>query len=248
MMSNRSNFGAQSLVMDYAKRLRHCAATVHGVLEEQAQLAPQHLFLIADSEIWTSDRLNRAANRLARGDRLALMMAGSVEYVVAWFAIADAQFVDECSKTPLKNRPIIVNGAAKGSLNFRDVPVQAQSECDLNSNIGVQGTDPAYIIVTFGTTGPSKGVVITHYHEVSFGAVFDEVVEMRADDVSDNYLCVFHIAAMFLTAAQFSKKDFEKADISKAILPESLDDIDMKLGEIVPSHFDCLRTAGSKGA
>src|SRR5690606_14290785 len=55
------------------------------------------------------------------------------------------------------------------------------------------------VIFTSGTTGPSKGVVITHHHEVSFGAFFDEIVAMRADDVAYNYLPFFHIAAKFLT-------------------------------------------------
>lgn len=224
--------------MDYVKLLKNGAATVHGVIEDQARRAPQHPFLVADGHIWTFDRLNRAANRLAhgliskfgvsRGDRIALMMTSSVHYLIAWFAIAkagavevpiniaykgdllkyivdraavkcalvDAQFVEEMAKTLPADVPIVANGGATGSvIDLQSVFVSSEE----NPDLGVSGIDPACVIFTSGTTGPSKGVVITHHHEVSFGAFFDEIVAMRSDDVAYNYLPFFHIAAKFLT-------------------------------------------------
>ncbi|MGE0150975.1 MAG: AMP-binding protein [Reyranellaceae bacterium] len=227
--------------MDSRDWLQQGSVTVHGVLEDRARAAPQHPFLTADGQVWTLDEINRAANRLAhglrakfgvgQGDRVALMMAGSVDYVIAWFAIAkagavevpintaykgellkyivdraapkcaivDAQFVAEMAAALPQAVPVIVNGAQAGAaIDLRDVPAAAGAG-DANPDLGLTGTDPACVIFTSGTTGPSKGVVITHHHEVSFGAFFNEIVSIRSDDVAYNYLPFFHIAAKFLT-------------------------------------------------
>jgi len=229
-------------VTDHRELLQQGRITVHGVLEDQAHKAPLHPFLTADGEVWTLDALNRAANRLARGlmtklgvvrgDRVALMMSGSVEYVIAWFAIAkagaievpintaykgellryildraapkcaivDAQFAEEMAASLQEGATIIVNGTPDRSfVDLRAVPVAADAVGESNPDLGVDGADPACVIFTSGTTGPSKGVVITHHHEVSFGAFFDEIVSLTADDVAYNYLPFFHIAAKFLT-------------------------------------------------
>src|SRR5690606_6850148 len=47
--------------------------------------------------------------------------------------------------------------------------------------------------------GPSKGVVISHRHQLSFGVFFAEINALRSSDVAYNYLPFFHIAAKFLT-------------------------------------------------
>ena len=64
---------------------------------------------------------------------------------------------------------------------------------------GVEATATACIMFTSGTTGPSKGVVINNHFELSFAVVFNEIVALRADDVTYNFLPFFHIAGKFIT-------------------------------------------------
>ena len=62
----------------------------------------------------------------------------------------------------------------------------------------VEATDTACIMFTSGTTGPSKGVVINNHFELSFAVIFNEIVSLRADDVTYNFLPFFHIAGKFI--------------------------------------------------
>ena len=62
----------------------------------------------------------------------------------------------------------------------------------------VEATTTACIMFTSGTTGPSKGVVINNHFELSFAVVFNEIVALRADDVTYNFLPFFHIAGKFI--------------------------------------------------
>ena len=62
----------------------------------------------------------------------------------------------------------------------------------------VEATTTACIMFTSGTTGPSKGVVINNHFELSFAVIFNEIVSLRADDVTYNFLPFFHIAGKFI--------------------------------------------------
>ena len=59
----------------------------------------------------------------------------------------------------------------------------------------------AGIIFTSGTTGPSKGVLLTHHYLAAYGAMYADINGLRADDVLLNFLPFFHIGAKFLTIA-----------------------------------------------
>ena len=50
---------------------------------------------------------------------------------------------------------------------------------------------------TSGTTGPSKGVMVTHTHAYEYALSVVELVEMREDDVYYNPLPLFHIAGQW---------------------------------------------------
>jgi Acyl-CoA synthetases (AMP-forming)/AMP-acid ligases II len=62
----------------------------------------------------------------------------------------------------------------------------------------VSPRDISSIIFTSGTTGQSKGVMISHRHQLSFGQAYVEITGLREDDTTYNFLPFFHIAAKFV--------------------------------------------------
>lgn len=71
-----------------------------------------------------------------------------------------------------------------------------ENPCD-----GPSYTDLACIMFTSGTTGPSKGVMLCHHFQWSFGVHFAEIIEIKEADVVYNFLPFFHIAGKFVAMA-----------------------------------------------
>lgn len=57
------------------------------------------------------------------------------------------------------------------------------------------------VIFTSGTTGPSKGVMLSHHYLAAYGYMYAEINSLDETDVIFNYLPFFHIGAKFLTIA-----------------------------------------------
>jgi crotonobetaine/carnitine-CoA ligase len=57
------------------------------------------------------------------------------------------------------------------------------------------------VIFTSGTTGPSKGVLLSHHYLAAYGLMYAEVNQLRDDDVVYNFLPFFHVSGKFLTLA-----------------------------------------------
>lgn len=66
-------------------------------------------------------------------------------------------------------------------------------------------SDPACIMFTSGTTGESKGVLISQHHQISFGETFSDIVELRAEDVTYGFLPFFHIGGKFIVLSALLK-------------------------------------------
>lgn len=70
-----------------------------------------------------------------------------------------------------------------------------------NLDVPQRHKDVTGIIFTSGTTGPSKGVMLSHHYLTAYGLMYAEVNGLKNDDVVMNFLPFFHIAAKFLTIA-----------------------------------------------
>ena len=70
-----------------------------------------------------------------------------------------------------------------------------------NPDVPQRHADITGIIFTSGTTGPSKGVMLSHRYLTAYGLMYAEINGLKHDDVVMNFLPFFHIGAKFLTIA-----------------------------------------------
>src|SRR3546814_6782535 len=73
------------------------------------------------------------------------------------------------------------------------------SDKETNPGIAVGPGDPAAVLMTSGTTGPSKGVVMLHSQFYFFAEEDVQLTRLTADDVYMTGFPLFHGNAQFLT-------------------------------------------------
>lgn len=234
--------------MDYGALLPDEEWVISRVLERRAAEKPDHPFMHYDGRDYTYAALNREANRVAAGlrdlgvapgDRVAVLMQSSPEYLYVWFAIAKLGAIEIPVNVAYKGAiltHVLTNSGTSAILmddEFAGVVAEVAGDCpdlktfvvnhvgeagaaapagahDLsevargegeNPGLEIRYTDIACIMFTSGTTGPSKGVLINHHFEWSFGVTFGEIARITADDVAYNYLPFFHVAGKFVLMA-----------------------------------------------
>lgn len=137
-------------------------------------------------------------NTAYRGDLLRHVTTTSEATV----AIMDSRFLDIVADAFPDGAPFritIVNGrVAGGATAFAGL--YAMNE-ETNLERPLKHDDIACVIFTSGTTGPSKGVMLSHNYLTAYGLMYAEVNALHDDDVIYNFLPFFHIAAKFLTIA-----------------------------------------------
>ncbi|MBW0113883.1 AMP-binding protein [Pseudonocardia abyssalis] len=171
---------------------------------------------------------NLRAAGVGPGTRVGLLMATGPEYLVGWFALARLAAVEvpintayrgELLRYQLNQARVQLAVADRGPLLAAmeevrdDVPTLsavldtqgAYAEMLIDTGVGAElGAGPrpddvACVLYTSGTTGPSKGVLVSHHQQVAFGHLFAQITGLGPDDVLLNYSPFFHISGKFAT-------------------------------------------------
>ena len=184
---------------------------VEALLEQQARRSPDRTALIAGTERRSYRDLDEQANRLAhllraagveRGDRVVISRGNSIDAVVAIFGVLKAGAVFVVVNPQIRAdrlAGLLFDSGAKALIAMRkpavcpnDVrlvttfdgpccpstpPPQPESDGDL-----------AALVYTSGSTGGSKGVMLTHRNLVAAADSICEYLELTAEDVILNAL------------------------------------------------------------
>jgi len=202
---------------------------VGALLEERASTHPDQPFLrFADAEL-TFAETDAKTNALARGlealgvragDRVAILLPNCVEMVLTWFAAnrlgAVAAPINTAFRGPALAHVLNVAAArvlvvdpslvelvtgASGTVIVKDSPqwtelIQYTEEKMVNRG---RPSDPALVLFTSGTTGRSKGCVLSHRFVVRQAELLIDHFGARADDVLYCPYPLFHLDATVLT-------------------------------------------------
>jgi crotonobetaine/carnitine-CoA ligase len=165
--------------------------TIPGLLRQQAEAIGDKVFVhFEDTSVSYGEmeaRSTTAANALAElgvgpGDTVCVLMRNYAEMLYTWFGAA---------KLGAIYAP--VNTAYLGEY------LKHQLRTAGTRVVVTEWTDPNAIIFTAGTTGPSKGVVMTQNYLVRSAEQMWQLRDGRPDDVGYSPLPLFHLNAMILT-------------------------------------------------
>lgn len=178
-----------------------------------------------------NDRSNRIANALKgqgvlRGDRVAILMSNSLEYVESYYAIAKAGAITVFLNWRLSPRELLFildDCGASIVLYSDDLSTLADALKPGASSVGqwistahtdpqsyaalleasneapiitAQGDDGAYIMYTSGTTGRPKGALITHAGTIAWHQSMLATSDMRYGERCYTVAPLFHIGGV----------------------------------------------------
>jgi carnitine-CoA ligase len=214
--------------------------TVGELLTERAVQFPNKIYLRFRDETFTYNQVDKITNSVAnslkelgivKGDKVAMLMDNSKEFVFSAFGIlkcggvevpintahkkqllqyqlnqSDSKFiiVEEKYFEEVKNvfdglekmEKIIVVGEINNSDNLPVISFENLLNGDCNPlDIKLHYTDIQSIMFTSGTTGPSKGVLVTHRHCLLVATDWLKVNAYKTEDSLYTPLPLFHTIA-----------------------------------------------------
>jgi natural product biosynthesis luciferase-like monooxygenase protein len=179
--------------------------TVHGLFEEQVARTPDAVAVVCGDQQRSYDRLNRAANRLARHLRrlgagpdvlVGICLERSVDLPTGVYGVlkAGAAYVPLDPSYPADRLALMLEDAqcpillTQQGLLHRLPPHHAKVVCidtdresieresEDNLDRGATCRDLSYVIYTSGSTGRPKGVMVEHRNVTNFFAGMDDRV------------------------------------------------------------------------
>ncbi|WP_297536921.1 AMP-binding protein [Amycolatopsis sp.] len=174
-----------------------------------------HVALMCENRpefLWTCFGLGRLGavavliNTASKGDRLAYYLNQSESSTL----VVGAGFVERigalAEPLPHLRRIVAVERSAESlsALAAFDCPASelaalVDGSAPAAAEVDVVPSDPAYILYTSGTTGPSKGVVIPHSQPLGIGRNTAAGYRYTGEDVLYTCLPLFHVNALFYT-------------------------------------------------
>ena len=143
-------------------------------------------------------------NTAFRGPALAHALGVTDAHTVVLHHSFAAQFAEVAGALPHLRRVVVVGDLGRDALAGVDVVNWHAVDGDpagLAQHAGHSATDPAMILFTSGTTGPSKGCVLSHRYTLRQASLMIEHLRFRDDDVLYCPFPLFHIDATVLTVA-----------------------------------------------
>ena len=205
-------------------------------VEDAAKLCPDQPAIIFEEISWTYSELNKRANQVAhalkanrieRGDRVALYLPNIPEFAICYLAIMKVGAVAVSINTMFKSEEVkyIVNDSEPKIIftvdelssnipladcaSVPDVVICKDDWMTESSNSGealeMQPNDPAVLLYTSGTTGFPKGATLSHGNVISNAQSTVHHAGFTHDDRMILFLPLFHVFGQnFIMNATFT--------------------------------------------
>jgi len=151
-----------------------------------------------------SNRMARAlaARGLAKGDRLCVYLANRIEIIDLYLACVKSGIIFVPINILYRDREmshILTDAEPKLLVTEKELPALCEEAARQPSDlpqVQIDGNDPAALVYTSGTTGTSKGAILTHNNFAVNGASLIEAWRITADDRLLLAPPLFHVHAL----------------------------------------------------
>jgi crotonobetaine/carnitine-CoA ligase len=202
--------------------------TLPAIVEARADAEPDRPLVRFEDDVLTGAQLRENALRVAQaltalglkpGDKCALMLDNGREAIEAWFGMTQAGIVEVPINTAFKGdlltymleqaecRAIVTRPDLAERVEV-DIPALlvgdgyeaalAAAEPEPTGHVP-SPHDPSVILFTSGTTGPSKGVVLSHNANFRLCRNVCEIMGYERDEVLFTAFPLFHVNAKYTT-------------------------------------------------